>query len=191
MDPLALHDPAARGLWIGLAIAWGGTELLLDQGRGAPQRKLRDWTYPVVVAGVGGGIGLARAVAHVGVLGGGWIPVGAGTGLVAAGVAFRLWAIVALGRFFTTTVTILPGHQVVRTGPYRVLRHPSYTGLLVALLGLGVALDSWAAILTIVVLPLAGLLVRIAVEERTLESALGEEYRRYAAETSRLVPGLW
>jgi len=191
LDPLVLHNPTARDLWIGLVLAWVGSELALHGRRSARQSLFSDWTYPVVLVAVGGGIVLARRLAHLGVLGGGWTAVAAGAAVVVVGVAFRLWAIVVLGRLFTTRVAIQPGHRVVRSGPYRVLRHPSYTGMLVALLGLGVMFDSWPSILTLAILPLAGLLVRIHVEERMLEDALGDEYRRYEAETRRLVPGVW
>ena len=65
-----------------------------------------------------------------------------------------------LGRFFTYDVTIQPGHRVVTSGPYRWVRHPSYTGGLLGLLGLGVALGSGAAVLALVVVPLIELLIR-------------------------------
>ena len=96
-----------------------------------------------------------------------------------------------LARFFTYDVTIQPGHRVVTAGPYRWVRHPSYTGGLVGLLGLGVALGSAAAVLALVVVPLIGVLIRIRHEERTLRSALGAEYDAYAARTPRLLPGIW
>jgi protein-S-isoprenylcysteine O-methyltransferase Ste14 len=115
----------------------------------------------------------------------------AGAAVVVLGGVLRAWAIASLGRFFTSQVTIQEGHRVVTRGPYRYLRHPSYTAMLVVLLGLGIALDTWSSILAIVAIPLAGLLVRIHVEERALVRALGDEYRRYAAETRRLVPGVW
>ena len=114
-----------------------------------------------------------------------------GLGILAAGASFRIWAVLTLGRFFTPQVTIQEGHRVVQNGPYRFLRHPSYTGGLIGLLGLAVALGSWLGVLAVVLLPLAGILVRIHVEEAVLLAALGAEYREYAARTSRLVPGLW
>ena len=83
------------------------------------------------------------------------------------------------------------GHRVVDTGPYRVLRHPSYTGILVTLLGMGIALDSWASVAVAFLLPLAGILRRIGEEEQVLRRELGEPYRDYSRRTSRLVPGIW
>jgi protein-S-isoprenylcysteine O-methyltransferase Ste14 len=111
--------------------------------------------------------------------------------MIVCGVALRLWAIHELGRFFRIVVTIQPDHRVVDTGPYRFVRHPSYTGLLLALAGAGVALDSWLSLLALTALPLAGILVRIRVEESALLDALGESYAAYEARTDRLIPGVW
>jgi protein-S-isoprenylcysteine O-methyltransferase Ste14 len=121
----------------------------------------------------------------------GWAPVIAGEALFVAGLTLRLWAVVTLGRFFKVMVSIQEHHTVIRSGPYRVLRHPSYTGLLLLLAGLGLALGTWLGLLAIIVLPAVGLLVRIRVEESALLGALGEEYATYAAETRRLIPGVW
>jgi protein-S-isoprenylcysteine O-methyltransferase len=136
----------------------------------------------------------AFALAHVDVgriPGNRWLVYGAGVGLLCVGIAFRQWAIHVLGRHFRRRVTIQPGHEVVRRGPYRVLRHPAYTGGLLALVGMGAAFGSWPA-LALCVLPVAATLVqRIRVEEAALEAALGEPYREYERETFRLIPGIW
>jgi protein-S-isoprenylcysteine O-methyltransferase Ste14 len=147
----------------------------------------------VVVAAVSAGLvlGFAAADDSSAIVGGGWIPVVVGLLLVVAGVAFRLWAMATLGRLFTYQVSIQPGHTIVESGPYRVLRHPSYTGALVALLGVAICLDNWLSVLALVVVPLLGILVRIRVEEARLTAALGNEYRDYAARTRRLLPGVW
>jgi protein-S-isoprenylcysteine O-methyltransferase Ste14 len=86
---------------------------------------------------------------------------------------------------------VVDEQTVVDRGPYRWVRHPSYTGLLLTLVGLGLALGNWLSVLTLVVLPVAGLVVRIRVEERALLGALGEPYREYAGRHRRLVPGIW
>jgi protein-S-isoprenylcysteine O-methyltransferase len=136
----------------------------------------------------------AFALANVDVAripGNSWIVYGVGVGLLVAGIAFRQWAIHVLGRHFRRRVTIQRGHEVVRRGPYRVLRHPAYAGGLLALVGIGVAFGSWPA-LALCVLPVAATLVhRVRVEEAALEAALGEVYREYERSTSRLVPGIW
>lgn len=124
-------------------------------------------------------------------MGGTWAPVALGLSIVAAGAALRIWAVVTLGRFFKITVTIQPDHQVVETGPYRRLRHPSYTGLLLILAGVGVAFGNWLSLLALVALPLVGILIRIRVEEAALLAALGDSYASYSARTDRLIPGVW
>jgi protein-S-isoprenylcysteine O-methyltransferase Ste14 len=111
--------------------------------------------------------------------------------LMVAGIAVRQWAVALLGKFFTTDVRVHSDQTVVETGPYRWLRHPSYTGLLMTLVGVGLALGNWASLAVVVVLPLAGLVVRIRVEERALLDGLGEPYRRFAQSRARLIPGLW
>lgn len=81
--------------------------------------------------------------------------------------------------------------QVVSSGPYRFVRHPSYTGVLAAYAGLGLALDNPLALAALVVLTTAGFVYRIFVEERALETTLGEAYGSYAKDRARLIPGIW
>jgi protein-S-isoprenylcysteine O-methyltransferase Ste14 len=115
----------------------------------------------------------------------------AGLVLMWLGLAVRVWAVAALGSSFRTTVEVEPGQAVVSSGPYRWIRHPSYTGLLLIVLGFGVASGSPAALAVCLVLPSAAIARRIFVEEAELERVLGEPYRRYRARTARLIPGLW
>jgi protein-S-isoprenylcysteine O-methyltransferase Ste14 len=111
--------------------------------------------------------------------------------LMALGIFIRQWAVFTLGRFFTADVRVHPGQTVVERGPYRWVRHPSYSGLLIFFVGLGVALSNWLSLLVLAVVPAAGLLIRIRSEERALLAALGDDYRRYAATHRRLFPGIW
>ncbi|MCB9896945.1 MAG: isoprenylcysteine carboxylmethyltransferase family protein [Planctomycetes bacterium] len=113
------------------------------------------------------------------------------TALLLAGLVLRWTAILTLGRFFTVDVAVHEGHRVVRAGPYRFVRHPSYTGLLVALLGLGVFYGSWAGLLVLMLPITLALRRRILVEEDVLARALGAEYTEYCAHTKRLLPGVW
>jgi protein-S-isoprenylcysteine O-methyltransferase Ste14 len=133
----------------------------------------------------------ARAVPGTRLPGNGWVWVAVGVALMWLGIGLRVWAVVALGRFFRRVVVIQEGHRVVSSGPYRHLRHPAYAGNLIAAAGLGIALGNWLSLAILIVLPLLGHLPRIRVEEAELERALGEEYLSYEARTSRLVPGLW
>ena len=107
------------------------------------------------------------------------------------GLAIRMWAIAALGRAFRTTVEVDSGQAVVSSGPYRWVRHPSYSGLLMIVTGCGLAAGNWLALTVCAVLPLPALLRRIQVEEAELTAVLGDRYRAYQAQTKRLIPGLW
>jgi len=114
-----------------------------------------------------------------------------GIGLMLAGLAFRFYAMWVLGRFFTYDVAVQAGQSVVEAGPYRYIRHPSYTGALITLVGLGLALGNWAALLTILACMGIAYPYRISVEEAALVAALGEPYRQYMRRTQRLVPFLF
>jgi protein-S-isoprenylcysteine O-methyltransferase Ste14 len=144
-----------------------------------------------VTAGLGGAFALAADV-HAAEISGARRPLFvAGLVLMCAGIAIRQWAVALLGRYFTVDVRVHPGQTVVERGPYRWVRHPSYTGLIVTFVGIGLALGNWAALAVVAVLPAVGLVVRIRVEERALIAGLGEPYRRFAAGRARLFPGLW
>ena len=114
-----------------------------------------------------------------------------GFGMLVAGLIVRWIAILTLGRLFTTNVAIQTGHRVVRTGLYRRVRHPAYSGLLLAFAGLGVAFASWLSLAVIMIPISAAVLYRIHVEERALIGAFGEEYREYCNRTKQLVPGIY
>ena len=115
----------------------------------------------------------------------------AGLVLLVAGTALRWAAIRALWDYFTVNVSILEGQRIVRRGLYRVVRHPSYTGLLLRYLGFGLAFANWLSAALIFLPLLAATLYRIRVEEAALGEHFGEEYTAYARETKRLVPGLY
>ena len=114
-----------------------------------------------------------------------------GVVLFAAGLIFRWWAIVTLGRFFTVDVTIEKDHELVERGPFRWVRHPSYTGVLMAFVGFALTLRNWAAILIILVPIFIAFVRRMNVEEEALRGALGEKYDAYMRRTKRLVPGVY
>jgi protein-S-isoprenylcysteine O-methyltransferase Ste14 len=119
-------------------------------------------------------------------------PRAAGVIVIWLGLALRIWAIAALDDSFRTTVEVDPHQAVISTGPYRWVRHPSYTGLLLIAVGFGVACGAWMSLVVCVVLLLPALVRRIHVEEAELESVLGEAYRAYESNTTaRLIPWLW
>jgi protein-S-isoprenylcysteine O-methyltransferase Ste14 len=92
---------------------------------------------------------------------------------------------------FRVTVAVDEDQPLVDTGPYAALRHPSYTGMLLCCLGLGVALDSWLSVASALILPTIGVLRRIAHEEQVLSTQLGAKYTSYKTRTKRLIPGIW
>jgi protein-S-isoprenylcysteine O-methyltransferase Ste14 len=112
----------------------------------------------------------------------------AGAVLFALGLLFRWWAIVTLGRFFTVDVTIEKDHELVERGPFRFVRHPSYTGVLLAFVGVALSLRNWGAMLVILLPIFVAFIHRMNVEEEALRGALGERYEEYMKRTKRLVP---
>jgi protein-S-isoprenylcysteine O-methyltransferase Ste14 len=113
-----------------------------------------------------------------------------GVALYAAGGALRLWPVFVLGRRFSGLVAIQPGHRLVADGIYGVIRHPSYLGLLVNMLGWALAFRSMIGVL-LTALTVAILIGRIRAEEALLQSQFGVEYDAYRARTWRLIPGLY
>src|SRR6266849_9128740 len=111
--------------------------------------------------------------------------------LILLGVLVRQWAIAVLGRFFSLTVRVAEDHRVVDRGPYRLVRHPSYTGALIALVGLSLAVQSWGALLVVLMVFGVGFGYRIRVEEKALTSQLGDDYASYMKRTKRLIPFLF
>jgi len=109
----------------------------------------------------------------------------------AAGLAIRWYAIVHLGRFFTVNVAIAAGHRLIDTGPYRFVRHPSYTGALMAFLGLALCLANWASLAVMLVPVFLVFLRRMHVEEEALLQAFGNQYRDYMHRTKRLIPAVY
>lgn len=185
--------------WVFLAsvLAWVAAEMWLQirQRLRSGRTKSTEWrSFGVIFLSIMAGDFVAVYTAHhLRVL---HLPLSSGlfvaaTVLIWAGAGFRLWAIRTLGQFFRAVVHVQEGHKVVRSGPYRYLRHPSYTGLLVALVGLGLVFTNVVSWVIFVCCAVASILYRIRVEERVLNEALGNEYADYAAHTKRLVPGVW
>jgi protein-S-isoprenylcysteine O-methyltransferase Ste14 len=112
----------------------------------------------------------------------------AGAVVILLGVALRWYAIRVLGRFFTRNVAIRQDHEIIRAGPYRYVRHPSYSGYLLAALGLGIALNNWLALGVLLLVNAAVFGYRIQVEESVLVTAFGQDYVAYQRTTRRIIP---
>jgi protein-S-isoprenylcysteine O-methyltransferase len=119
-----------------------------------------------------------------------WINV-TGIAIVILGLIIRWYSIIYLGRFFTVNVAIAADHQLIDTGPYRRVRHPSYTGALMAFWGLALCTQNWVSLILIGVGPTVAFLYRMHVEEIALSGAFGERYRQYMQRTARLIPGVY
>jgi protein-S-isoprenylcysteine O-methyltransferase len=111
--------------------------------------------------------------------------------LFALGVLLRFYSIIYLGRFFTPTVAISADHRLIDSGPYRFIRHPTYTGFLMILVGLGLSFANIGSLLIIFVPVFACILWRIRIEEQALVEAFGEQYRSYMHRTKRLLPFIY
>ncbi|HEY6452842.1 MAG TPA: isoprenylcysteine carboxylmethyltransferase family protein [Steroidobacteraceae bacterium] len=130
---------------------------------------------------------------------GGWLfqhflPRGAakfwtGAGLTAAGIAFACWARVHLGRNWSGAVSVKQDHELIRSGPYALVRHPIYSGLLLGVLGTVIALGQWRGVLALVIVLLA-LWRKLRLEERWMSETFGEKYQRYREHTAALIPYL-
>ena len=157
----------------------GATRVRRDRGSGA-----------LIILTVFISIGLALSFGYSGV---GVLPDWVfypGIFLMLLGVLVRQWAIAVLGRFFSLTVRVATDHRVVTRGPYRLVRHPSYTGVLITFIGLGLAVQSLGGLLVLLGVFSLSYGYRIRVEEKTLLSELGQDYASYMKRTKRLIPFL-
>jgi protein-S-isoprenylcysteine O-methyltransferase Ste14 len=114
-----------------------------------------------------------------------------GLALLVTGIVIRFSAIQTLGKYFTSTVVIRNDHRLVRNGIYKYLRHPAYTGALLAHLGLGLSFSNWFSLAFSTIPYLAAAFYRMHVEDQVLREAFGDEYLSYAASTKRLIPKVY
>ncbi len=111
--------------------------------------------------------------------------------LMVGGLVLRWVAILTLGRFFTVDVAVHSDQPVVDSGLYRLMRHPSYTGLMIAFLGFGVYFGNWLSFVGLLLPITLGVLNRVAKEERALLASLGPAYAAYRKRTKRFIPGVF
>jgi len=111
-----------------------------------------------------------------------------GVGCMLLGVALRWYAIWTLGRYFRPVVTASAEQPVVQRGPYRLIRHPAYSGTFLTMLGLGLAMTNWASLVALLGCVFAGYAYRVRVEEAALVRALGQPYVDYMRRTKRFIP---
>ncbi len=109
----------------------------------------------------------------------------AGAVITTAGLAFAVWARVHLGENWSANITLKEGHRLIRSGPYALVRHPIYTGLLLGMLGTAIALDQVRGLLALAILS-ASLWRKLRMEEKWMREEFGEEYRQYQREVGAL-----
>lgn len=118
---------------------------------------------------------------------GAWMPIG--LIVFISGVSFRLIAIRTLGQFYSHRVRVMGDHQVVSNGPYRWVRHPAYTGMLVAHLGVVIFFFNWLTFAMWLCVLLPSMILRISIEEKALFELAG--YPEYAQNRKRIIPAVW
>lgn len=116
-----------------------------------------------------------------------WILYGIGVVVVAAGLGFSVWARRVLGRNWSGTVTLKEDHELVQSGPYRWIRHPIYTGILLGFVGSAVARDEWRGVLAVLIAGVA-LWRKLRLEERWMHELFGARYEEYRRRTWALIP---
>ena len=179
---------ALLSTWV-LSEVWTAVTHLSREGDSTHERFSGVAVVAGVVVAISLGAALARDVPGATIEHGRAVVFWLGIALGVAGIVLRQYAIRSLGRFFRMRVTTVADQTVVEVGPYRLVRHPSYTGGLITVLGVLVCSTSWLA-LACFVLALPGFAYRIRVEERALLGALGDRYRDYMSRTKRLIPYL-
>ncbi len=196
MQPLFVQNPVFRNVLLAGYVIWVVMEAILSIRQITLLRagaRLQDkGSRAVVTATIGLGIFLCWllpfAVPATTIMSASVFVFWFGIVLVYVGLAFRLYAIIVLGRYFTPSVAIVADQHVVEDGPYKLIRHPAYTGLLIMFLGFGLSSINWLSLLALMGCVLIGLSYRIHVEERVLQEHLGQRYQEYMQRTKRLIP---
>jgi protein-S-isoprenylcysteine O-methyltransferase Ste14 len=114
-----------------------------------------------------------------------------GSVLILAGMVIRFIAVRSLGKFFTVNLAIQANHLLIKTGIYKYIRHPSYSGSLLSFLGFSLTLNNWLSLMIILLPILAAFINRINIEEQLLQKKFGSEYEEYKRKTRRLIPQIY
>ena len=185
----------ATSLFFALCVVWAGSQLWIGRRRsGDPARHRDRGTLSLLIAAITGALAL-----------GGWLAwrddghlatteqplLWTGMAVMVAGLLLRWWSVRTLAQYFTVDIALQPGQELIRRGPYRRVRHPSYSGALLTVSGCGIAMGNLLAALVVIVPITAAFLWRIRIEEQMLAQAFPEAYPDYARDTWRLVPFLW
>lgn len=171
---------SAAHLFMALCLVWAASQLWIGRRRSDDSAKTRDR----------GTLNLLIVAIFISLATGTWLAwrddglfatrneplLWLGMALMVAGLLLRWWSVRTLAQFFTVDIAIHPGQELIRRGPYRLLRHPSYTGALLTVVGFAIALGNLLAALVVIVPITAAFLWRIRIEERMLADAFPEAY---------------
>jgi protein-S-isoprenylcysteine O-methyltransferase len=188
-----LSSEAKTVFWVLFAIYWISETLIALRMRAGRRDRADDrgsLRLLAIVFPISWWVGIAAIwVPHVSI--GSVALFRAGLVVMIAGQLLRWWSIATLGRLFTVNVAIRDGHELIDWGPYRYVRHPAYTAILLVHLGAALCLGNALTLIVLTVPTTLALLNRIRVEEDVLRSGLGDRYSEYMTRTKRLIPGLY
>lgn len=184
-------------LWHILFYGWGASEVLIgiktrtrSGGGKVKDRGSLAVLWVTITVAITAGEVISHIMPHNLFNGAHWL-IAVAIAVLLVGVAIRWTAILSLGKSFSSNVAIRDTQNLYQGGLYRFLRHPSYTGMVLVFLAIGLAERNWISCLVIMTLTTSALLYRIHVEEAALREAFGEQYSVYSLRTKRLIPWIY
>ena len=180
-------------VWIAWLVYWGMSAAdVKPAARHESKWSRASYIIPIVIAAI---LLSIPPTARGGFLFSRFLPPGTdaywlGVILIAVGLGFTVWARQRLGRNWSGTVQVKKDHQLISDGPYRLVRHPIYTGILVAFLGTAVIIGHWGAILAVLI-AFESFWRKLTLEERFMRETFGSVYEEYRARTAALIPYLF
>lgn len=187
----AIYRNLIGAIWIGWVAYWAiaARGMKATQRREAPLSRAM-FAIPVVIAVVMLSLrDFPGAILHARFLPATLATYCIGVGVLLGGLLFSVWARVHLGRNWSGTVTLKQDHELIRSGPYRFVRHPIYTGILFGCIGSAIARGEWRGVLAVAIF-LAAVWRKLKLEEQFLGEHFGEAYARFRAEVPALIPWL-
>lgn len=180
-------------LWIVFCVYWGVSALSVKRTQ---QMEAAGWRFATAAMLVVAAFSIfSRRASSLGILSRRWVPESdwiraAAIVLVATGIALAIWARRHIGEFWSARVTLKVDHQLIQSGPYARVRHPIYSGILLAMIGTALFIGEWRAVIGVVLIFLAHWM-KARREEKLLESQFGQAYAEYRKRTGSLIPRLY
>ena len=182
-------------LALAVSLGWGVAEQVFARRNrrrsGARERDGGSFLWITLSVAVGMSLACGFGFAGPGGVEDAWPWQASGLVLLGLGLTIRVYAIRLLAVHFTSRVTLLPEHRLIRSGPYRWIRHPSYLGQLMILVGLGAMMANWVSLFAAPCFTAFALIARIRLEERAMAEHFGADFESYRRTTWRLLPLVW